>query len=145
MRFGWKASTSPVRPFFFSTAVGDASDLFLPGIGRRARCTVFELRVSSRVPGKKPDALDEHADERRGGLRDPWSNNQRWLLQNGKNLSGAYAADAMALEQFFDLCLAQPGRPSRGRHLLPQRENPFVRKIGTELEHLRIIAPELFT
>ena len=51
----------------------------------------------------------------------------------------------MALEEFFDLCLAQPGRLGRGGRRLPQLQKPFFRKIGVELEHLGIIALELFT
>ncbi len=60
--------------------------------------------------GEKPDALDEYPDMRHGGFGDAWSYGQGCLIEDGKNLSGADAADAMALEEFFDLCLAQPGR-----------------------------------
>ena len=48
-------------------------------------------------------------------------------------------------EKFLDLCLAQPGRLSRSGRRLPQLQNPFFRKIGIELEHLGVIALELFT
>ena len=82
---------------------------------------------------------------RHGSLGDAWSYGQGCLLEDGKNLSCADAANAMALEEFFDLCLAQPGRFSWGGGRLPQLQNPFFRKIGVELKHLGIIALELFT
>ena len=68
----------------------------------------------------EPDALDEHADMRRGGLGDAWGDGQGCLLEDGKNPSCADAANAMALEEFFDLCLAQPGRFGWGGRRLPR-------------------------
>ena len=57
---------------------------------------------------------------RHGSLGDAWSNNQRLLFQDGENLGRVDAANAMALEEFFDLCLAQPGRLGWGGRRLPQ-------------------------
>ena len=115
------------------------------GLGEQAAQPI-ELPVRFlELAGKKPDALDEHADMRHGSLGDAWSDNQRLLFQDGKNLGRVDAANAMALEEFFDLCLAQPGRLGWGGRRFPQRENPFFRKIGVEPEHLGIIALELFT
>jgi hypothetical protein len=84
--------------------------------------------------GEKPDALDEHADMGDGSLGDAWGNNQRLLFQDGKNLGRADPSNAMAPQEFLDLCLTQPGRLGRGGRRLPQLQNPFFRKIGIELE-----------
>src|SRR6202022_4803891 len=41
--------------------------------------------------------------------------------------------------------LTQPGRLRRGRCLAPQIEKPIRGEVVSELEHLRVIAPELLT
>src|SRR5271166_5031020 len=82
---------------------------------------------------------------RHSSLGDAWSNNQRLLFQDGENLGRAKTANAMALQEFLDLCMTEPGRLGWGGRRLPQLQNPFFRKIGVELEHLGIIALELFT
>src|SRR5882724_9380923 len=50
-----------------------------------------------------------------------------------------------ALTNPLDGGLTQPGRLRRGRCLVPQIEKPVGGEVVSELEHLRVIAPELLT
>src|ERR1700732_484675 len=43
------------------------------------------------------------------------------------------------------MVVTQPGRLRRGRCLVPQIEKPIRGEVVSELEHLRVIAPELLT
>ncbi len=63
----------------------------------------------------------------------------------GATISACSLRMARTLQKFLDLCLTQPGCLGRGGRRLPQLHNPFFRKIGIELEHLGVIALELFT
>jgi hypothetical protein len=68
---------------------------------------------------------------RDGSFGGAGSNNQRLLFQDGKNLSRSDPPNAMALQEFLDLCLTQPGRLGWGGRRLPpllQRSNRCWKK-----------------
>src|SRR6266404_5850878 len=63
-----------------------------------------------------------------------------------RRTSGAgQRAQAVRFDKPLDGGLTQPGRLRRGRRLVPQIEKPIRGEVVSELEHLRVIAPELLT
>ncbi len=77
------------------------------------------------------------------GCGHPGSHRQRLLAQDAQHLGGLPTANAVRFENPLDRRLAQPGRLRRARRLVPQIEKPLGRQVVGELQHLRVIAPQL--
>ena len=78
-------------------------------------------------------------------LDHPGCDRQRLLFEDAQNLGSRPTAQAVRFDKPLDGGLTQPGCLRRGRCLVPQIEKPIRGEVVSELEHLRVIAPELLT
>src|SRR5258707_12774659 len=78
-------------------------------------------------------------------LDHPGCDRQRLLFEDAQNLGSRPTAQAVRFDKPLDGGLTQPDRLRRCRCLVPQIEKPICGEVVSELEHLRVIAPELLT
>src|SRR6266446_971838 len=78
-------------------------------------------------------------------LDHPGRDRQRLLSKDPQNLGSLPTAQAVRFDKPLDGGLTQPDRLRRCRCLVPQIEKPIGGEVVRELEHLRVIAPELLT
>ena len=92
----------------------------------------------------QPQASSEGADVS-GSRRDRARRYcERLLAQDAQDFGRIEAANAVVLEDTRDRVLGYPCRLGRGRHLLPQIEEPIGSGVA-ELTGLRVIPPQLVT
>src|SRR6202158_3331638 len=75
----------------------------------------------------------------------PGATDKRLLFQDAQNLGSRPTAQAVRFDKPLDGGLTQPDRFRRCRCLAPQIEKPIRGEVVSELEHLRVIAPQLLT
>jgi hypothetical protein len=101
------------------------------------RC--FQLLIN------QPDADGQRTDMVACRLDHPGCDRQRLLFEDAQNLGGLPTAQAVRFDKPLDGGPTQPDRLRRGRRLAPQIEKPIGGEVVRELDHLRVIAPELLT
>src|SRR5438128_6990395 len=75
----------------------------------------------------------------------PGADRQRLLFQDAQNFGSLPAAQAVRFDKPLDGGLTQPDRLRRGRCQVPQIKKPIRGEVVSELDHLRVIAPQLLT
>jgi hypothetical protein len=96
------------------------------------------------LPIYQLDPVDHEADMGRGCRHRSGAHGKGFLSQDAKDRRGVQPADPVRVQQPLDRFLPQPDCIGRRRSQTPQCDPPRSGGIAAEVEHLRIIAPELF-